>query len=91
MLSIIEQSERHRRELKHNHKSRETACEEEVTEGISIVGGAEEARARKQEANLLYGDASSKLLAMETALQATVDNYRDKVKPQYWPNIPLKP
>lgn len=90
MLSFFEQSERHRRELK-KHKSKGTVRKEETPEETSVVGGAEIARARKEEASLLYGDDASKILAMETALQATVDNYKDKVKPQYWPNIPLKP
>ncbi|XP_014468309.1 PREDICTED: gem-associated protein 8-like [Dinoponera quadriceps] len=91
MLRFFEKSERHRREMKQKHKSDKAKCKKESVEGNLITDGAASARARKEEANELYGDASSKILAMETALQATLDNYKDKVKPQFWPNIPLKP
>lgn len=91
MLSFFEKSERHRREMKQKYKSNNTTHEEESAEDNLIIGGAVNARARKEEANELYGEASSKILAMETALQATLDNYKDKVKSQFWPNIPLKP
>lgn len=91
MLSFLEKSERHRREMKQKHKSHNATYQEENAEESPITGGAASARARKEEANELYGDASCKILAMETALQATLDNYKDKVKPQFWPNIPLKP
>ncbi|XP_032666023.1 uncharacterized protein F10E9.5-like [Odontomachus brunneus] len=91
MLSFFEKSERHRREMKQKYKSSKATHEEESTEDNLIIGGAVSARARKEEANELYGEASPKILAMETALQATLDNYKDKVKSQFWPNIPLKP
>lgn len=92
MLKFLETSERHRRQLKQKRKSKKTVHKKkDLVEGISIIDGAESVRARKQEADLLYGDDSSKILAMETALQATTNKYKDTVNPQYWPNIPLKP
>lgn len=91
MLSFFEKSERHRRKMKQKYKSIKDTQKDKSAEDNLIIGGAESARARKEEANELYGEESSKILAMETALQATVDNYKDKVKSQFWPNIPLKP
>ncbi|KAM0735734.1 Gem-associated protein 8 [Formica fusca] len=92
MLKFFETSERHRRQLKQKQKSNEIAYKEEyLVEEIPIIDSAESVRTRKQEADLLYGDDSSKILAMETALQAATNKYKDTVNPQYWPNIPLKP
>lgn len=90
MLRFMEKSERHRRAMKQQQKTDDDSYEEESTEDNIIIGGAVSARIRKEEAIELYGDASSKILAMEAALQATMDNYKDKVKPKMWPNIPLK-
>lgn len=91
LLRFFEKSERHRREMKGRHNSDEEMDKEESAEDNVIIGGAASDRIRREEANALYGDASSKILAMEAALQATFDNYKDKVKPQFWPNIPFKP
>lgn len=91
LLRFFEKSERHRREMKGRHNSDEEMDKEESAEDNVIIGGAANDRIRREEANALYGDASSKILAMEAALQATLDNYKDKVKPQFWPNIPFKP
>lgn len=90
MLNFFETSERHKREMRRKRGSR-TAHEEEDSEVTPFVGAAERARMRKEEADLLYGDASSKILTMETALQSVVERYEDTANPQYWPNIPLKP
>lgn len=91
LLRFFEKSERHRREMKEKYNSDEEMDKEESAEDNVIIGGAASDRIRREEANALYGDASSKILAMEAALQATLDNYKDKVKPQFWPNIPFKP
>lgn len=92
MLKFFETSERHRRQLKQKQKSNEIAYKEEyLVEEIPIIDSTESVRTREQEADLLYGDDSSKILAMETALQAATNKYKDTVNPQYWPNIPLKP
>lgn len=88
MISILEQSEKHRRELQKDRKSKKSVCKSKVTGEVVSV---ERVRTRQEEAALLYGDASYKVLAMEAALQATTDNYKHKTKPQYWPNIPLHP
>lgn len=89
MLNFFEMSERHKQEMRRKYGSR-TAREEENPEGTPFVSAAERTRARKEEAALLYGDAGPKILAMETALQSTVERYEDTTNPQYWPNIPLK-
>lgn len=93
MLKFFEISERHRKELqeKHRYSKKKEVSQKETEEIISVAGGAEIMSARKQEAEVLYGDDGSKILAMETAVQATLDRYKDLVNPQYWPNIPLKP
>ncbi|XP_006611693.1 gem-associated protein 8-like [Apis dorsata] len=92
MMNFLEQSMRHKFELK---KLRESEIsikkKKEEEENMNIQGGATWMHTRNSNAKLLYGDASSTILAMETALQATVDRHRDKAKPQYWPIIPLKP
>ncbi|KAF3426163.1 hypothetical protein E2986_06945 [Frieseomelitta varia] len=92
MMSFLEQSMRHKFELRKLRESETlTKKREEEEENISIQGGAAWMQARNSNAKLLYGEASSTILAMETALQATVDRHKDKAKPQYWPIIPLKP
>ncbi|CAK9794788.1 Gem-associated protein 8 [Anthophora quadrimaculata] len=92
MMSFLEQSMRHKIELK---KKRESELvvekEKEDDEDLNIQGGATWMHARNSNAKLLYGEASPTILAMETALQTTVDRHKDKAKPQYWPIIPLKP
>jgi hypothetical protein len=90
MLNFFETSERHRRELQKYKSRKGTVYEKETAKHIPIISGADSARAKKQEASLLYGDASSKILTIETTLQAAVDKYKDTANPQYWPNIPLK-
>lgn len=88
VLNFFETSERHKREMRRKYGSDRTTQEEEKT---PFVGAIVSARMRKEEADLLYGDASSKILAMEAALRSTVERYEDTANPQYWPNIPLKP
>jgi len=91
MLNFFETSERHRRELQKHKFKKETVYEKDTAKQIPIpISGVESVRAKKQEAALLYGDASSKILTIETALQAAIDKYKDTANPQYWPNIPLK-
>ncbi|XP_017798203.1 PREDICTED: gem-associated protein 8-like [Habropoda laboriosa] len=92
MMSFLEQSMRHKIELKQRRESElviEKAKEDD--EDGCIQGGATWIHARNSNAKLLYGEASPTILAMETALQTTVDRHKDKAKPQYWPIIPLKP
>ncbi|XP_011878487.1 PREDICTED: uncharacterized protein F10E9.5-like [Vollenhovia emeryi] len=87
MLSFFETSERHKREMRQKHGSNQLKNSDEVP----FVGAAEKARVRKEEADQLYGAASSEILVMETALQSAVERYEDTANPQYWPNISLKP
>lgn len=92
MLNFFETSERHRRELKQKRKSKNIIHKkEDSVEEIPIIDDTEKVSIRKQEADLLYGDDSSKILAMETALETATNKYKDTMNPQYWPNIPLKP
>lgn len=90
MMSFLEQSMRHKFELKKLRES-ETCIKKRKEEEENIQGGATWMHARNSNAKLLYGEASPTILAMETALQTTVDRHKDKAKPQYWPIIPLKP
>ncbi|XP_047359143.1 gem-associated protein 8-like [Vespa velutina] len=88
MMTFLEQSIRHKMELKQKREQELAASKKESI--VSMEGGAAWALTRSKEAKLLYGDASPTILAMETALQATIERHKDKSKPQYWPNIPLR-
>ncbi|XP_033326725.2 uncharacterized protein LOC117220651 isoform X1 [Megalopta genalis] len=90
MMNFLEQSIRHKIELKKKREA-ESAEKEERNKDDCIQGGAAWVQARNTNAKLLYGDASPTILAMETALQTTVDRHKDKAKPQLWPIIALKP
>ncbi|XP_054003040.1 uncharacterized protein F10E9.5-like [Hylaeus anthracinus] len=92
MMSFLEQSIRHKIELKKKREAESSVKkEEEEDENACIQGGAAWMNAKNNNAKLLYGNASSTILAMETALQTTIDRHKDIAKPQYWPVIPLKP
>lgn len=92
MLKFLETSERHRRQLKQNRKSKKIVHKKEVfVEESPIIDGAESVRTRKEDADLLYGNDSFKILAIETALQTAMNKYKETFNPHYWPNIPLKP
>lgn len=92
MLSFLEQSIKHKIELKKKREAELSAeQEEEKNKDECIQGGAAWVQTRNTNAKLLYGAASATILAMETALQTTVDRHKDKAKPQLWPVIPLKP
>lgn len=100
LMSFLEQSARHKMELREKREGIATNStgmreSDDATgsggEALIVEGGAAAMRLKSKGAKLLYGEASSRILAMEAALQATVDRHKDKAKPQYWPNIPLKP
>ncbi|XP_017879126.1 uncharacterized protein F10E9.5-like [Ceratina calcarata] len=90
MMSFLEQSMRHKIELQKRRES-ESCTKGDEGDDTNIQGGANWVKMRNANAKLLYGEASSTILAMETALQTTIDRHKDKAKPQYWPIIPLKP
>ena len=92
MMAFLAQSMKHKIELKNQRESENSnyECISENMESTLIEGGQVWFQKRNEDAKLLYGEASSKILAMETALQTTVDRHKSKAKPQYWPNIPLK-
>lgn len=91
MMNFLEQSMRHKIELQKKRESESFSKEESEDQNENVQGGAAWMQARNKNAKLLYGEASPTILAMETALQTTVDRHKDKAKPQYWPIIPLKP
>lgn len=94
MLEFLETSERHRRELQQRRKSEgnaRTVKKNETKKESFTVNTPEMIRVKREEAKLLYGDASPKILAMEAALQVAANRYKDLTNAQYWPNIPLKP
>ncbi|XP_066594058.1 uncharacterized protein F10E9.5 [Prorops nasuta] len=89
MMRFLEQSIRHKMELQEKREL-ESSMDTEAEESQTFEGTAASIRARNQGAKLLYGDASARILGMETALQATLDRHKDMAKPQYWPNINLR-
>ncbi|EGI70625.1 PREDICTED: uncharacterized protein LOC105146670 [Acromyrmex echinatior] len=76
LLNFFETSERHKREMQLKRESSETEYEEENLEE-SFVDAAESTQMKKDEADLLQGDAGSKILAMETTPQSTIEQYED--------------
>lgn len=89
MKTFLEQSLRHQMELKQKREQELAAIEKESV--AFIKSGAICNQTRNENAKLLYGDAGPTIMAMETALVATIERHKDKSKPQYWPNIPLRP
>ncbi|XP_018356612.1 PREDICTED: uncharacterized protein LOC108756926 [Trachymyrmex septentrionalis] len=77
LLNFFETSERHKREMRLKRECSETEHEEENLEEESFVGAAESIQMKKDEADLLQGDAGSKILAMETVPQSTIEQYED--------------
>lgn len=89
MMKFFEQSIRHKLELKEKRDVESALEKAELEKDVPIQGGAAWMQAKTEGAKLLYGVSSPRILAMETALQATMDRHKDRAKPQYWPNIPL--
>ncbi|XP_015184785.1 PREDICTED: gem-associated protein 8-like [Polistes dominula] len=89
MKTFLEQSLRHQMELK---QKRDQELTDINLENLAFIeSGLFCKQARNENAKLLYGDAGPTIMAMETALMATIERHKDKSKPQYWPNIPLRP
>jgi len=89
MMNFLAKSIRHKIELK-NQRENEASDEKNQQDGNPLLENMlEKSKKRSEDAKLLYGEASTKILAMETALQTSIDRHIDKAKPQYWPNIPL--
>uniref|UniRef100_A0A0P4WAP2 Gem-associated protein 8 n=2 Tax=Scylla olivacea TaxID=85551 RepID=A0A0P4WAP2_SCYOL len=90
-LLFLEQSKKHREEwkvakVKKNQEATQTAA--------SITEKAVEPKEhpdviRSREMQQLYGQASAKIQAMETALQLSFDRNATLHQPNYWPNIPI--
>lgn len=93
MLDFFETSERHRREMRERRSAeeRKTTKKRDMNDESIVINAPENLRVKREEAELLYGEAAPKILAMETALQVTANRYKDLSNAQYWPNIPLKP
>nr|CAI5833991.1 unnamed protein product [Callosobruchus analis] len=49
-----------------------------------------ECKQRSQEMANLYGDKAQKIMGMETAMQLDFERCKEQVRPNYWPNLPLK-
>lgn len=45
---------------------------------------------RSEELKKIYGEKGPKILGMETAIQLNYERHLDKLKPNYWPHLPLK-
>nr|XP_053649588.1 gem-associated protein 8-like isoform X2 [Cherax quadricarinatus] len=91
-LKFLEQSEKHREQWK--VKKKKLKC---ISGSISPSeeplgdGGSREHpdTIRSREMQQLYGQASARIHAMETALQLSFDRFSTLHQPQYWPNIPI--
>ncbi|KAK0175465.1 hypothetical protein PV327_009213 [Microctonus hyperodae] len=90
MMKFLEQSIRHKMELKRIRKCEDDKLINDQKNSINIESGEAIINQRINDAKLLYGAASLRILAMETAVQASIDQHKDRAKPHYWPNIPLK-
>ena len=91
MMDFLKQSMQHKLELKQKREEEKAAEQvEEDDEDVFSDGGAAQMQERTENAKLLYGEASPRILGMEAALQTTIDRHKDKARPQYWPVIPLK-
>lgn len=88
MMKFLEQSIRHKMELK---RKRELAAEEAKNDEVEIVSHENDDKIRLEEAKLLYGQGCSRIIALETTMQVSIDQYKSKEEPEYWPIIPLKP
>lgn len=88
MMDFLKQSIKHKMELKQSREEREALerDEEDAFPKLRTISLKE----RIENAKLLYGESSPRILGMETALQATIDSHKDRTRPNYWPNIPLK-
>ncbi|XP_043275744.1 gem-associated protein 8-like [Venturia canescens] len=91
MLDFLEQSIRHKMELKRLRKTETESPSTDTKDDAPFVTSEARIQAKTKDAQLLYGSASPRIMAMEAALQATIDRHRDRASPHYWPNIPLKP
>ncbi|XP_063990212.1 gem-associated protein 8-like [Diachasmimorpha longicaudata] len=91
MLNFLEQSIRHKMELKKSRES-ETADSRLNNEGDCppVIREIQD-HEKMENAQELYGSAATRIIGMETALQVMVDRHKDQAKPHYWPNIPLNP
>ena len=85
MISFLTQSLQHKRELQ---DSKDSLMETAEASALPVETNH---NSRAENAKELYGEASSLIMAMETAVQASVERHKDKAKPQYWPNIPFRP
>ncbi|XP_015113175.1 gem-associated protein 8 [Diachasma alloeum] len=91
MLNFLEQSIRHKMELKKSRESEKFGSGVNDENDCPLVFREIQDHEKLENAQELYGSAASRIIAMETALQVTVDRHKDRAKPRYWPNIPLKP
>ena len=86
MMNFLTLSIQHKIELKNDKK-----CENIIENNKKLLeSNISRFHERYDDAKLLYGEASSRILAMETALQTSTERHIDKAKPSYWPNIPIK-
>lgn len=85
MVKFLEQSIRHKMELK---KKRDNEDEQNIPSQFEDppVKNTDSI----ENSTLLYGSACNKIMTMETALQANIDYQKDHKKYCFWPNIPLK-
>ncbi|XP_050738927.1 gem-associated protein 8-like isoform X2 [Eriocheir sinensis] len=93
-LAFLEQSKKHREEWKNTKSPRNLSFSEEnilTSKEVAPYPNPKEHPdvIRSREMQELYGQASPKIQAMETALQLSFDRNNTIYQPKYWPNIPL--
>lgn len=89
MITFLEQSIRHKMELK---KERDNEIEEfsKSSCGVQYQDTLfKNSERTEKDAMLLYGSAYPNIIAMEATHLAALDNRKDYKKCFYWPNIPL--
>ncbi|XP_058796977.1 gem-associated protein 8-like [Phymastichus coffea] len=90
VMNFLAQSVRHKIELK--TKKNTVALSQDKDSFVRKTGSNAVFMIHRnnEDMKFLYGQATSRILAMETALQTTIEKHIDISKPRYWPNIPLK-
>ncbi|XP_045130257.1 gem-associated protein 8-like isoform X2 [Portunus trituberculatus] len=93
-LLFLEQSKKHREEwkilkVKNDQEDTQTAATTTDKAAPHVESKEHPDVIRSREMQQLYGQASAKIQAMETALQLSFDRNATLHQPQYWPNIPI--
>ncbi|XP_066984380.1 gem-associated protein 8-like isoform X2 [Macrobrachium rosenbergii] len=92
MLKFLEKSQKHRVEWKVQKASIKNLGAGMFLTPVSMQDAIAQEHpdvTRNREMQQLYGSASPRIHAMETAIQLSFDRISTLHRPQYWPNIPI--